>query len=368
MATKRRSEAIWIESKSYWQIKVQKNGVRKAFTSSIKGRKGKHDAEGKADIWLERGTTEMCFREAWEAFLEDQQAHTKTANYKKHEYIGRTYLMPDLKNERLHNITPNKWRKCIDRAFKAGLARRSIKNVRLSISAFINFCCRERWQIERLERGDIVIPQDAPEAKRTILQPDTLKTLFTIDYTTWKGKQHPAFFIHAFRFLVVTGLRRGELCGLKNEDIKGRVLDVKRSINAQGEETRGKNDNARRTIYLSQRALEILDAQRKNLAALDINSEWVFPDKYGERLNGYLLWQHWDRYRKQHGIESSLHELRHTFVSVMQNDMPEPMLKAVVGHSDDMDTYGVYGHETTDAMKKAADIIDSTFTYIISNP
>lgn len=44
MATKRTAEAFWIESKSYWQVKVQRNGVRKAFTSSIKGRKGKHAA------------------------------------------------------------------------------------------------------------------------------------------------------------------------------------------------------------------------------------------------------------------------------------------------------------------------------------
>lgn len=30
----RKSEAIWIESRSRWQINVQDNGVRKTFTSA----------------------------------------------------------------------------------------------------------------------------------------------------------------------------------------------------------------------------------------------------------------------------------------------------------------------------------------------
>ena len=37
------------------------------------------------------------------------------------------------------------------------------------------------------------------------------------------------------------------------------------------------------------------------------------------------------------------YELRHTFVSMMKR-LPEGELKDLVGHSQDMDTFGVYGH------------------------
>lgn len=60
MPTKRRSEAIWIESKAYWQIKVQKDDVRKAFTSAVKGRKGKHEAEPKQINGLKK-VRKICF-------------------------------------------------------------------------------------------------------------------------------------------------------------------------------------------------------------------------------------------------------------------------------------------------------------------
>ena len=365
MASSRRSEAIWIESKAYWEIKVQKNGHRKSFRSSIKGRKGKHEAEGKADTWLASGTEDMRFDKAYELFLADQAEHTGTANHRKHEYIGKLYLLPTLTNIRLSRITPNMWRKCIDAGVKAGLSQRSLKNIKLSISAFINFARRERWSIERLERGDIVIPSSAAEAHREILQPDGLRILFSEDTIIHWRKPQKSFFIHAWRFMVLTGLRRGELCGLRSEDIIDGVVTVRRSINEQGEETPGKNANARRSIVLSEHAMSVLDQQRAMLISKGIISPWVFPDEHGERLSGIRLYSMWSTYRDQHNLKCSLHELRHTFISIVQNTMPMPMLKAMVGHSDDMDTSGVYGHEVSGEMQRAAQIVDNVFTNII---
>lgn len=362
MASRRRSEAIWIESKNYWQVKVQKDGVRKGFTSSIKGRKGKHAAEAAADEWLEKGTSDMRFFAAWEVFVADQKQHTGTANWKKHEYIGRVYLLPELGNTRLSKITPNMWRACIDAGQKNGLARRSLQNIKLSISAFINFSRRERWEIALLERGDLAITKDAPEAKRKILQPAALRTLFSEDTIIHWGREERSFFIHAWRFLVLTGLRRGELCGLRNDDIVNGVVTIKRSVNAQQEITAGKNDNARRTFVLSEAARLELNAQREMLIGLSIVSPWVFPDEFGEMLNSTHLYSMWDTYRNQHNLGCSLHELRHTFVSVVQNDVPMPMLKSMIGHSEDMDTSGVYGHAVSGDMIRAANIVDDAFS------
>lgn len=55
--SERKNEAAWIESRSRWQINVQDNGVRKTFTSALAGRRGKADAERKAEKWLKDHTT-----------------------------------------------------------------------------------------------------------------------------------------------------------------------------------------------------------------------------------------------------------------------------------------------------------------------
>ena len=50
------SEAYWVDRYHRWQVNVQRDGKRKTFTSTLTGRKGKLEAERKADRWLEDPT------------------------------------------------------------------------------------------------------------------------------------------------------------------------------------------------------------------------------------------------------------------------------------------------------------------------
>ena len=368
MATERRSEAIWIESKKYWQIKVQRNGVRKAFTSSLSGRKGKHEAEGKADEWLKNGTTDMRFPAAWNLFIEAQADRTGAANVSKLTQLHKLYLAPNILEKKLSSITPILWQSCIDAAAQKGLSERTCINIRAAINEFVTFAVRSRWSIQRLEKGDLGIPKTAAAKKeKTVLQPDEIRTLFTDACFPRYGRQVEAHYIYAWRFLLVTGLRRGEMCGLRNEDISGRTLTVQRSINSANVITEGKNKNARRTIELTDTALSVLKDQRNMLKRKGLASPWVFCDPYGERPNPQCVYDQWDTYRKHHNIKSNLHELRHTFISVNKSDLPLELMKSVVGHSASMDTFGVYGHEIEGDRHRAAAIIDNVFQGILEN-
>lgn len=365
MSTKRTAEAAWIEAESRWKVNVQKNGRRRSFYSSIKGRKGKHEAEAKADTWLESGTEDMRFPEAWAQFLTDQKARTGSANYEKHEIAGRLRLLPTIGNIRLSAITPNDWQRCIDAGAAAGLSRRSCKNLEGSISAFIHYAERNRWTVNRLLSDDLKIPNSAaPEKPKKILQPDDVRTLFTQDQILKSGRYVRAHYIYAWRFLVVTGLRRGELTGLRREDVDGSTLTIRRSINAFREETYGKNDNARRTIMLSPIAQSILADQRRHLKDLGLVSPWLFPDEYGDRAVPTSIYDRWRFYCGQHGFKTTIHELRHTFVS-LNKSMPLEIMKSYVGHSTSMDTYGIYGHDVDGELQYAANFVEGTIERIL---
>ena len=69
-------------------------------------------------------------------------------------------------------------------------------------------------------------------------------------------------YINAYRFQLLTGLRPGELLGLRWADIKGGTVYISRAVNILGEETQGKNQNAIRAFALSERARAVLDEQR----------------------------------------------------------------------------------------------------------
>lgn len=217
-----------------------------------------------------------------------------------------------------------------------------------------------------MERGDLIIPKNATAKKeKVVLQPDEIRELFSDPTYPRYNRNVEAHFAYAWRFLVVTGLRRGELCRIRAGDIEGRTLTIKRSINSSNEITEGKNKNARRTIELTEIAMKVLSDQREMLKRKNLISPWVFCNASGDRPNPNNVYDQWDTYRKHHGIRSSLHELRHTFISVNKSDLPLELMKSVVGHSKSMDTFGVYGHEIEGDRHRAAAIIEDVFERIL---
>ena len=304
---------------------------------------------------------------AWQQFLDYQLQHNKKASYACHESIGRNYILPNIRNTAISKIRPLHWQKCIDMAVGNGLSLRTVLNVRNTIYLFLAFADRMRWKTIPLRRRDLIFDK-APEPKeKKILQPDALHKLMHCGTVTKRGKECEAFYIHSWRFIALTGLRRGEAYALQWDDINGDMVSIRRSINKLNDITDGKNRNARRTVILSSMAVQMLQAQKDMLAEKGIQSVWVFPDEWGECSNPNRVYSQWKYYCREHGIECTIHEMRHTYISVMKNDMPEQMLKDLVGHSVDIDTYGIYGHVVDGEMERAKRIMDSTFERVLSH-
>jgi integrase len=361
----RTNEAQWIAAVGRWQINVQRDGRRRTFASRTPGSKGKIEAEKKADRWIEEGNAkDIRFQKAWEGFIADQKARTGTGNWKQRETIGRKWLLPSMKHRRISSITNQHWQDIINKAHQAGLSKKSQSNIRGCIYAFYKYVRKRR--IAMIQPEDIVIPADAPVGVRKVLQPDQVKTLFSHDKVMRYEKEIPAWFIHAWRFQVLAGPRPGEVYGLiKATDIDDTYLRIRRSINRYGEETGGKNERARRQMKLTSRMKLVLDAQSKMLQLAGIKSDWVFPDEDGKRADPSMSYKQWCVYRKQHGITCSLEELRHSTVSLAKSELPEPLMKMLLGHGNDMDTFGVYGHEIEGDLQRAADILERIFDKIL---
>ena len=81
---KRTNTAKWIESAQRWQINVQKDGVRKTFTSAKPGRTGQREANAKADAWLEKGiqNRKQTVAEAYVQYMARQMKISSEGNWK----------------------------------------------------------------------------------------------------------------------------------------------------------------------------------------------------------------------------------------------------------------------------------------------
>lgn len=372
--TKRKTEAYWVEGLQRWQCKVQRNGVRRTFVSTKANskpdcKKGKIEAEKKADAWLDAETVNENTRcdVLLDRYLEDVQSRTGTSHYVQTEKYIRIYIKPVIGSVKIRDLTGGHLQTVLNKARGHGktnkgehLAEKTLKGIRGCMMSFLKYCRQYKYTTLHVE--GLKIPSGAKKPQRTILQPEDLTTLLTDDRTLYRGKLQPEPFIHAYRFAAVTGLRPGELLGLQRRDVKGSAYRIRRSYNEYGETTSGKNDNAIRPGQLSELAVTFLQQQEAALRERGIVSPFVFPDTDGGQLSQKKYYAHWKRYCETHEITEGAtpYELRHTWCSV-NDEMPDALKKMIMGHSKSMDTNGVYSHRKKGDMEKAAAYTDAAF-------
>ena len=155
---------------------------------------------------------------------------------------------------------------------------------------------------------------------------------------------------------LATGLRRGELLGLKWQDIdwKNGVIKVKRQIaRVDGKivEAPLKTKNSYRTVTISPQAIEVLREQKRKT-----NDQYVFPSPNGGPISPDSVNNMLKRVLERAGIPKvRFHDLRHTFATIaLQNGVDIKTVSGMLGHFSAGFTLDTYAHVTTSAQKEAA--------------
>ena len=121
-----------------------------------------------------------------------------------------------------------------------------------------------------------------------------------------------------FQTELMTGLRRGEICGLQWSDFDGNTgtLKVGRTLHSQrkGEYTVGetKTNQGMRTIILPHSVVDILRRRKA-----DAISQWIFPDpvKPEDPVDPNAAYRHMKTLLQRTGLPSiRFHDLRHPYV------------------------------------------------------
>lgn len=354
--SRRTNSAVWQEAYSRWRVAVQKDGQRRYFYSSTPGRTGQREANRKADAWLEDGIGVKAGRveDVYKLWLEGLKQTTSAGNWEPVESRWRVWVLPIIGKKRVNALTDADLQTIINKAHAAGKSRKTLQLLAGDLRAFCKFCRKAKLSTYLPE--DVQIPAGARLKGKKVLQPDDLIKLFSIDTTLYRGKRVHDDFVHAYRFEVLTGLRPGELLGLRWADIKGSTVNLSRAINVKGIETRGKNENAVRSFVLSDVARAVLEAQR----AITGHCESVFCLETERRY-----YKRWKVYCAANDLQPvSLYELRHTFVSVVKT-LPAGEVKELVGHSEDMDTFGIYSHTLTGEDIATAQAVNAVFLKLL---
>ena len=180
-----------------------------------------------------------------------------------------------------------------------------------------------------------------------------------------------------YRFILQTGLRIGELIGLRWSDIdlSNRLIKVQRTMSYKsathswriGEP---KSQAGRRTIPLTDEAVRLLKMQReknKELRVIPIEyADYVFIDEGGPIKQGTYNAALKKTLCGKSGIKPiSVHQLRHTFATrCVVGGMSPKILQTVLGHSAIGVTMDYYVHTTRDEVAKELEKVSASLTAI----
>ena len=175
---------------------------------------------------------------------------------------------------------------------------------------------------------------------------------------------------YQYRFLLQTGLRTGEMVGLRwsDVDLENRLLTINRSMeyrHSTGEWRIGepKSKSGYRTIPLTEEAVEILKLQKqKNRTFKVIPMEWadiVFLCKKGTSVKNSTYDTMLFKLCDKAGIDRfSMHVLRHTFATrCIEAGMKPKTLQTILGHSNIGITMNLYVHTTEEQKHKEIDLV-----------
>lgn len=156
-------------------------------------------------------------------------------------------------------------------------------------------------------------------------------------------------------FAILTGLRRGEICGLRwtDIDLANRRIDVSRQmVHGPGTVLEGvpKTASSRRMVPLTTQAVELLERQPRS-------SQYVFCTSSGTAVRPDHLTRDFAKMRRGTAWASvRFHDLRATFISLMlQASVDVRTVQEVVGHSSADMTLQIYARSNVAQKLAAAD-------------
>ena len=228
-----------------------------------------------------------------------------------------------------------------------GLSPKTVRNLHQIIASAMKLA-RE----QRLIAADPTEGCALPKVERK-----EMKTLPVEQLTSFLREAKESGVFELYYVELATGLRRGELLGLKWEDLdlERGDLRVRRQIariNGEVVEAPLKTKNAYRTLPLAQDTVDILKLQKKKVGS----SPWVFPSPNGGPISPDSVGNMLHRVLKRAGLSRiRFHDLRHTFATLaLQNGVDIKTVSGMLGHYSAGFTLDTYAHVTTAAQKEAA--------------
>lgn len=334
----------------------------------------KNEAEGLAAQMLasivsggfsEASAKKLTVSEYLARWLDSTEGSIQPMSRRRYGDLMRLHVSPFVGSLQLSKLSPlDLQRLYADRLTTGGLSTTTVSNIHVVLHRALKQAVR--WGLLTRNVTEAVDPPR--KANPTCV--------------TWNKGQTNAFLAVAdgdewaalWRLALFTGMRRGEILGLRWEDVDlGRgTLAVKRTLSrgAEGgyELRQPKTAAGRRSIALPKSVVASLQQHRVKqlegrlgMGAAYNDRGLVFANPLGEHLHPNTLALRFNRLIVQAGVPRiRIHDLRHTSATLMLANGEHPkIVQERLGHTDVSMTLNRYSHVTMDMQRDAANRLDT---------
>jgi integrase len=321
--------------------------------------------------WLQ--PSQMTVKEWFEIFLRDYQAHTTQRTRHVYGQIARLHIVPVIGDVKVSRLTPMHVRRVVNAMVEKGLSPNYIHHAHGVLSVAMNAAVESGLVKQNPAENIKTPPRNTP--KFNIVDRDLLPQFIEAASHNPNG--------NILIFAILTGLRAGELRGLKWSaiDFDKSSMDVCRQLQTHIHAAfTPPKYNSSRVVELTSQSVALLKKQRKDLAALrlaagdrwesnEIVDDLVFRSATGHFIAESVLHKAAREVGAEIGIpELHPHDLRHSYaVAAIRSGVDIKTVQHNLGHKSAAMTLDVYAAYTADAGKAGAKMLSAYWGDVFDN-
>jgi integrase len=290
----------------------------------------------------------LTFGAYLDAWLEHKTRETRATTVASYRGIVNAHLRPILGNHRLDKLQPVHVDHLHKTMLEKGVSRRTVQYAHVLMHGALQHAV-QRELLPRNVASAVRAPAMQRREMRVWTPEEATRFLENI-------KRHRLYAM--FYLALTTGMRRGELLGLRWADVnlenaRLRVRSSLVELNNKLVFSEPKTQASKRTITLAHDAVRVLEEHHESqrLERERQGSRWqdhdlVFPSESGTPMNSGNLVRMFKRLARAAGVpEIRIHDLRHTHASLLAlNGVSPKVIADRLGHTNVGFTLQVYTH------------------------
>ena len=320
-------------------------------------------------LGLEHGRLTVAgFAEQWLAQIERTREH---ATYIRYAGITRRHILPVIGHLRLDRLGHHDAQRCLDELVDAGKVA-TAGTCRTLLHSMCKLAAR-RSLLTANPAVELAVPRLKPREYK-VLSPAQAQSLLDVCRV---GPEHLRQLYPIVRLILNTGLRRGEVLGLRwrSVDLDARTVDVREQLKRRpdGHALGDTKTHGRRVVHLGAATAAMLakhkrgqDALRAEFGAGYIDHGFVFTRldgrarMYGNPIYPSTLWRWLRDALRRAGLEGyRLHDLRDTNATLsLEQGVDLVTVSRRLGHTSITMTADRYIHPRDATLRDAAERMD----------